>query len=60
VYGTFDTASSAFTLTSQGFVNAIGLMIMMVYSQYLGFDVPNYIDSGYITYLDNFWYVVNS
>lgn len=60
IYGTFGTSSTAFTLTSQGFVNSVGIMAMFMYEDHLNFEMDHYMGSGYAADLQKFWNQINS
>jgi len=59
IYATFDSCSTAFTLTTQGFVNAVGLMAMFMYEDQLDFEIDHYMGYDYMVYLNKFWNQIN-
>ncbi len=60
IYGTFGSSYSAFSATSQGFVNAVALTAMFMYEDQLDFELEHYMGSDYMEYLDLFWEQINS
>jgi iron complex transport system substrate-binding protein len=60
IYGTFDSSSTAFTMSTQGIVNAIAMMAMFMYEDQLDFEFDHYMGDDYMTYLDLFWEQINS
>lgn len=60
IYGAFDTCNTAFTLTTQGFVNSVAIMAMFMYEDYLDFTIDHYMGDDYPDYLKKFWTQINS
>ncbi|MDR0523621.1 MAG: ABC transporter substrate-binding protein [Candidatus Methanoplasma sp.] len=61
VFGCFNGANNAVTITTQGFVNSYAIMAMCMYQSHLGFAIDNMLDDGnYPGYLDKFWTLINA
>ena len=60
IYGTFSPSSSAFTMTTQGFVNTVAMMAMFMYEDKLNFEINHFFGDNYTDYLKLFWTQINS
>ena len=60
VYGTFDSCSTAFTMTTQSFVNSVALMAMFLYEDQLNFEINHNLGNDFTASLNKFWGQINS
>lgn len=60
VYAVEGGAKNAMSYVDQGFVTAYAMCAMFIYSDYLGFEIPNVLDSSnYSKYVFQFWNMIN-
>ncbi|MCL2031998.1 MAG: ABC transporter substrate-binding protein [Methanomassiliicoccaceae archaeon] len=59
VYSFIGLSSSPWSSTSIEFVNAIALVAMFMYEDYLDFEIPHKMGDDYMDYLNKFWNQIN-